>query len=213
MGESEKDGNWGVIIINGCHLTPLPPFPSGKGKDVWQGELGCGWVFAMSESTQQHRKQAKTRGSVSCVVLTVSDTRTLETDRGGALVAEHLTAAGHTIVDRQIVIDDFDLIQNAIRAADAQAVILTGGTGITERDVTPDAVEGLLDRKMDGFGELFRMLSWEEIGPASMLSRAVGGRMDVRIVLAIPGSTAAVRLAMEKLICPELHHLVYEANK
>lgn len=167
----------------------------------------------MSESTQQHRHEAKEKGALRCAVLTVSDTRTLETDRGGALVAEHLTGGGHEVVRREIVRDDTAEIQAAIRGADADAIILTGGTGITARDVTPDAVEELLDRKMDGFGEIFRMLSWEEIGPAAMLSRATGGKMGNKIVLAIPGSTAAVRLAMEKLIVPELSHLVHEANK
>jgi molybdopterin adenylyltransferase len=171
----------------------------------------------MSESTQQHREVARARGSIPCAVLTISDTRTIESDRGGALVVEHLEEAGHRVVTREILSDDLGRIQHTLRRivrdGDAQAVILTGGTGIAARDITPEAIEPLLTKRLEGFGEIFRTLSWEEIGAAAMLSRAVGGMMERTVVLAIPGSTAAVRLAMERLIVPELAHLVHEAQK
>ncbi len=154
--------------------------------------------------------------AVACLVLTVSDTRTAETDAGGALVERLLAEAGHEIVARRIVRDDLDAITEALReigSGRVEAAILTGGTGIAARDVTPEAVESLLDRRLDGFGENFRRLSWEEIGAAAMLSRAVAGLMGRVAVFAIPGSTAAVRLAMERLIVPELRHVVHEASR
>ncbi|MBN1477709.1 MogA/MoaB family molybdenum cofactor biosynthesis protein [Candidatus Sumerlaeota bacterium] len=171
----------------------------------------------MSESTQQHREAARERGGIPCAVLTISDTRTLESDRGGALIIQHLEEAGHRVVTREILPDDLGRIQSTMRRiardGNAHAVIVTGGTGIAERDITPEAIEPLLTKRLAGFGEIFRMLSWEEIGAAAMLSRAVGGVMGRTAVLVIPGSTAAVRLAMERLIVPELAHLVHEAQK
>ena len=150
-------------------------------------------------------------------VLTVSDTRTLETDSGGARVAELLAAAGHAVVAREIVRDDAAAIAAALRAALARdgvdAVILTGGTGVAPRDVTPEAVEPLLDRVVPGFGELFRMLSYQDIGSAAMLSRALAGLVRGRVVFALPGSRGAVELAMEKLVLPEIGHLLGEARK
>jgi molybdopterin adenylyltransferase len=169
----------------------------------------------MSVSTAQHRSQSP--ASVRCAVVTVSDTRTLETDRGGQLVAELLAAAGHHVTGREIVPDDPARIRPLLeRLADPvtlDAVLITGGTGITERDQTFETVSSLLDKTMPGYGELFRMLSYEDIGPAAMLSRAIGGVRNNVIVLTMPGSVAAVRLAMEKLIAPEIGHLVYEARK
>jgi molybdenum cofactor biosynthesis protein B len=154
---------------------------------------------------------------VPTAVLTVSDTRTLETDTGGALVAELLEAAGHPLVSRVIVPDDPEAIRRAALEAlagpDARALIVTGGTGVAPRDVTPDALEPLLQRVVPGFGELFRMLSWQEIGSAALLSRALAGLRDGRAVFVLPGSRGAVRLAMEKLVLPELGHLVGEAAK
>ena len=162
-----------------------------------------------------HRREAPDR--VPSAVLTVSDTRTLETDTGGALVAELLEAAGHPLVSRGIVPDDACEIRSAALAALAQpevrALIVTGGTGVAPRDVTPDALEPLLERTLPGFGELFRMLSWQEIGSAALLSRALAGLRDGRLVFVLPGSRGALRLAMEKLILPELGHLAGEAVK
>jgi molybdopterin adenylyltransferase len=169
----------------------------------------------MSQSTAQHRCQSPK--SVRCAVVTVSDTRTLETDRGGQLVVELLTAAGHEAISRQIVPDDpaaiGPLVERLADPAAVDAVLITGGTGIAARDQTFETVSGLLTKTMPGYGELFRMLSYDDIGPAAMLSRAVGGVVNNCIVLTMPGSVAAVRLAMEKLICPEIGHLVLEARK
>lgn len=166
-------------------------------------------------SVHEHRRSAEQQ--LRCAVLTVSDTRTLETDKGGNLVVEFLEAAGHVMVDRQIGPDDpgriAELTSNWIADEGVDAVLITGGTGISRRDNTCETISQLLTKPLPGYGELFRMLSYEEIGPAAMLSRAVGGVAGTTIVLTMPGSTAAVRLAMEKLIVPELPHLVHEATK
>ena len=162
-----------------------------------------------------HRMDAVT--SVAAVVVTVSDTRTLETDSGGALVASLLEQAGHAVLDRVIVRDDPDAISGALDRAlahrECRAVIFTGGTGVAPRDVTPDTLEPRLTRIVPGFGELFRALSYEEIGSAALLSRAVAGLVDGRVVFVLPGSKGGVRLAMEKLIVPEIGHLAAEAVK
>ncbi len=155
--------------------------------------------------------------NVPTQVITVSDTRTLESDTGGALVAELLSAGGHSVVSREVVRDDCAEIQAALGRAlthDAvRAVVLTGGTGISPRDVTPESVEPLLERVIPGFGELFRMLSFHEIGSAALLSRALAGLASGRVVFVLPGSRAAIRLALERLILPELGHLAGEAMK
>ena len=128
-----------------------------------------------------------------------------------------LTAAGHTVAGRAIVKDDADLVRGTIErhlaSPDVQVIITTGGTGITSRDSTYEAVSGLLQKRLDGFGELFRMLSYEQIGSAAMMSRACAGLVAGRIVVSLPGSEAAVRLAMERLLIPELGHLVQQASK
>lgn len=169
----------------------------------------------MSESTKQHRCDSPK--TVRCAVVTISDTRTLETDRGGLLIVGMLMAGGHEITDRRIVRDDPQEIEPLLlKLADpavTDAVLMTGGTGIAARDRTFETVSGMLTKAMPGYGELFRMLSYEDIGPAAMLSRAVGGVLNNVIVLTMPGSVAAVKLAMEKLIVPEIGHLVYEARK
>lgn len=168
-----------------------------------------------SPSAKQHRDEAPP--SVGCAVLTVSDTRTVADDRSGALIVELLEAAGHRVTAREIVRDEPASIDAAVRkmAADERidAVLVTGGTGIAARDQTPDAIRGLLTKELPGYGELFRMLSFQEIGAAAMLSRAIGGLVDQTLVLLMPGSTAAVRLAMEQLILPELGHLVAHAKR
>lgn len=169
----------------------------------------------MSESTQQHRREASK--TVRCAVITVSDTRTLENDRGGQMLAESLAAAGHTIMRREIVPDDPNRIRAVIEeladAAALDAILITGGTGIAARDQTYETVSGLLTKTLPGYGELFRMLSYEDIGPAAMLSRTIGGVVGQVVLLTMPGSPAAVRLALDKLILPELAHVVYEARK
>jgi molybdenum cofactor biosynthesis protein B len=154
---------------------------------------------------------------VATAVVTVSDTRTLEDDAGGRLIVELLEGAGHSVVSRVIVKDEPTEIAVAVESAASRqgigAVIVTGGTGVAPRDVTPDTIEPLLDRTIPGFGELYRVLSYQEIGSAALLSRALAGLRDGRVVFALPGSRGAVRLAMEKLILPELGHLVAQAVK
>ena len=153
----------------------------------------------------------------SFAIITVSDTRTLEDDRSGAVIAERLEQAGHEVAERRIVPDDADRIRETVldflRLDGVDGVLLTGGTGISLRDTTYGAVAAVLDARLDGFGELFRMLSFEEIGSAAMLSRAIGGIASGRVVFAMPGSAAAVRLAMDRLILPELGHLLAELRK
>lgn len=168
-----------------------------------------------SSRTHHHRRAAPRR--VPTAVLTVSDTRSLETDTGGAAVAALLEEAEHPVVAREVVRDEPGAIAAAVHAAlsraDVRALILTGGTGVAPRDVTPDAVEPLLDRVVPGFGELFRALSYQEIGSAALLSRALAGIASGRPVFVLPGSRGAVRLAMERLVLPELGHLAAEAVK
>ena len=155
--------------------------------------------------------------SVRCFVITVSDTRTHETDTSGRAIASLLEAAGHVVAGRTIVRDDPDLVRGTIERqianSDAQVIITTGGTGITSRDSTYEAIDTLLQKRLDGFGELFRMLSYQQIGAAAMMSRAAAGLVAGRIVVSLPGSEAAVRLAMERLLIPELGHLVQQASR
>lgn len=169
----------------------------------------------MSQVPQQHRSEAPK--CVRCAVLTVSDTRTLADDLGGQTAVDLLESGGHAVLHRQIVRDEPEQIRGAVAALagreDIDAILLTGGTGLGGRDQTFEAISGLLTKTLPGFGELFRMLSYEEIGAAAMLSRAAGGLVGRTVVLAIPGSPAGVRLALEKLILPELGHLVREARR
>ena len=160
-----------------------------------------------------HRADAPS--SVRAFVLTISDTRSETTDTSGAAIVEALTAAGHTIAGRKILRDDPGPVASAVRGAtvNTDVIITTGGTGITSRDSTFEAIAQLFDKRLDGFGELFRMLSYQQIGAAAMLSRAVAGTIAGRVVVSLPGSEAAVRLAVEKLLVPELGHLVREAGR
>ena len=161
-------------------------------------------------SSNPHKQ--KDAVSVRGVVLTISDTRTPETDSSGALIRERLGSAGHSVVGYEILPDEPKRIAERVmhwcESGDCDAIILTGGTGLAPRDTTHEAVSGLLEKTLDGFGELFRMLSYQEIGAAAMLSRAVGGVRGATVVFSLPGSTAAVRLAMERLIVPQLSHIV-----
>ena len=180
---------------------------------------------SMSEHTSASRNPAATPiehkatapRTVGCWVLTISDSKTPETDTSGTVIRELLTAGGHSVVGSSIVRDEPDDVQRVVREAcahgDVQAVIITGGTGITSRDSTFEAVEALLDKRLPGFGELFRMLSYQEIGAAAMLSRAQLGIVSRRIVVSLPGSPNACRLALEKLLVPELPHLLREVSR
>ena len=157
-----------------------------------------------------HRAKAPARLGVS--LLTVSDSRTPETDASGRRMHELLEAAGHAVAARAIVRDEPEAVRAWVQAELARvgvdAVITSGGTGIAPRDTTYEALVGLLEKRVDGFGELFRMLSYREIGAAAMLSRATAGVVRGRILACLPGSTGAVELALRELLLPELPHMV-----
>ena len=164
-------------------------------------------------SVATHRKDAPV--SVRCFVLTISDTRTAETDASGDAIAQALTSAGHDVAGRRIVRDEPATVREIVRAEsrNVPVIVTTGGTGITARDSTYEAISALLDKQLDGFGELFRMLSYEQVGSAAMLSRACAGSIGTTAIFALPGSEQAVRLAMDKLILPEIGHVVRELQR
>ena len=161
----------------------------------------------------EHRKEA-VKG-VRCAVLTISDTRKAETDVSGRTIVELLEADGHAVAKRQILRDEPKDVHDAVIAqlGGVDVVITTGGTGITSRDSTYEAIVGLFDKRLDGFGEIFRMLSYAEIGSAAMLSRACAGIARGTAIFILPGSENAVRLAMMKLILPEIGHVVRELRR
>jgi molybdopterin adenylyltransferase len=169
----------------------------------------------LSESAEKHRKASPER--IRLAVLTISDTRTSETDTGGSIIVDSMQKAGHELVHREIVKDDAPQIKKVLERLLAdpgvEAVITTGGTGISARDTTYEVVARMLDKKLDGFGELFRMLSYKEVGAAAILSRAIAGAAGSKFVACLPGSTNAVRLAMEKLLVPEIPHVIFELRK
>ncbi len=155
----------------------------------------------------------KTLAPLCCAVITVSDTRTIETDHSGRLIRERLESAGHCVSSYEIIPDEPHRIGERIRAlcevGTCHVVFVTGGTGLAWRDTTYEAVTGVLDKRLDGFGELFRMLSFQEIGPAAMLSRAAAGIRGQTAIFSLPGSPAAVQLALERLILPQLGHIAW----
>jgi molybdopterin adenylyltransferase len=169
----------------------------------------------MGPSVIEHRAAAPQ--SLNVAVMTVSDTRTIETDSAGAFIVRVAEESGHRIVERHIVRDEPEemrpLLQAMCSRDEVDAILVTGGTGISPRDQTYETVSALLTRSLPGYGELFRMLSYAEIGPACVLSRAIGGLIDKTVILVMPGSVAAVELAMRKIILPELPHIVREARK
>jgi molybdenum cofactor biosynthesis protein B len=166
-------------------------------------------------SVAQHRAAAPP--AVPCFVLTISDTRTLETETSGKAIAELLEQAGHIVADRQLVPDEpariAHLVASEVRRGGVRAIITTGGTGISKRDSTYEALTALFEKTLTGFGELFRMLSFHDIGSAAMLSRATAGVAGGCAIFILPGSEAAVRLAMSRLIVPELGHIASELAK
>jgi len=170
-------------------------------------------VSALGQSDCHRHSDIKAK----VAVLTISDTRTVETDESGRIIKDKLIAAEHTVAAYRITTDDPEIIRDAIEQflndPNIEAVITNGGTGISPRDQTVETVTRLLDKTLDGFGELFRFLSYEEIGSSAMMSRAIGGIARGKPLFALPGSKAAVRLGMEKLILPELPHLLYELRK
>lgn len=169
----------------------------------------------MSQSVREHREQAPE--VIRCAVVTVSDTRTEETDRSGAMIRERMSRAGHEIIAYQIVRDEPEqigrLLDQLVARPDCDAVIINGGTGIARRDTTFDVVDARLEKRLTGFGELFRYLSYQEIGAAAMLSRATAGVYRGTVVVLTPGSSNAVSLALDKLIMPEIAHVVFEVRK
>jgi molybdenum cofactor biosynthesis protein B len=166
-------------------------------------------------SSTTHRAAAP--AAVRCFVITVSDTRTEATDTGGRAIIQLLIEAGHIVEGRRILRDEPEdvaaLIGELAAGGKVDVIITTGGTGITRRDSTFEAIDALLDKRLPGFGELFRMLSFQEIGAAAMLSRACAGTHHGKIVVSLPGSENAVRLAMTRLLIPELGHLVAETRR
>jgi molybdenum cofactor biosynthesis protein B len=192
----------GVSPVDNCGVEP-------------RGKIDEEDTNPMSQAVTEHRAAAP--ASLRLAVLTVSDTRTVETDTSGALIVELSEAAGHRVIERAIVPDEPGRIGPQLlqygRRDDLDAVLITGGTGISARDQTPETVGALLSKPLPGYGELFRMLSYAEIGSACILSRAVGGLMGRIAVLLMPGSRAAVNLAMTRIILPELPHLVREARQ
>lgn len=166
-------------------------------------------------SVHEHKQRVE---SVRCMVLTISDTRSEATDKSGNLILDSIKQAGHLVQVKKILKDDVALIQAMIREGcadpEVDAIITNGGTGIAYRDVTIEAVKGMLEKEMPGFGEIFRTLSYkEDIGSAAMLSRAIAGVRQHTAVFSTPGSSGAVKLAMNKLIIPELSHIVKEIAK
>jgi len=169
----------------------------------------------MSQVADEHR--ASSPDGVRAAVVTVSDTRTLATDSGGQLLHDLIVQAGWVVLRRELIPDEparmRALVEQLRDDPRIDAVLLTGGTGLGSRDQTFETISALITKPLPGYGELFRMLSYQEIGPAAMLSRAVGGLIGQTVVLTMPGSPAAVRLAVERIIIPELRHLVREARR
>ncbi len=164
-------------------------------------------------SAEEHRRKAEGQGSVAIAIVTVSDTRTPETDTSGQLIRTLAEAAGHHIVGHRIVKDEPVQVEAALEAftaSDARLIIFNGGTGISQRDRTYDVISRKLEKTLPGFGEIFRMLSYEQVGAAAMLSRATAGVYRNKVVFSTPGSPDAVQLAVEKLILPEIQHLAWE---
>jgi molybdenum cofactor biosynthesis protein B len=167
-------------------------------------------------SYDQHQKTAATLIAFIAII-TLSDTRTESTDKSGQKIRELILQASHQIAHYQIIKDDpaelEPLLRSLLPRHDIDVILTNGGTGISRRDRTTDVLERLIEHPLPGFGELFRMLSWNEIGSGAMLSRATGGIAQGKLIFAMPGSTPAVELAMTKLILPEIRHLLHELRK
>jgi molybdopterin adenylyltransferase len=169
--------------------------------------------MSSSGSSAQHKATAAKQGPVTIAIVTVSDTRTPESDVNAAYLREQITAAGHTMGEYRLIKDEADQVAAVLDdlvASGARIVLFNGGTGIAPRDRTYDALSRKLEKTLPGFGELFRMLSYEQVGAAAMLSRATAGVYRNTVIISTPGSPAAVQLAWEKLIAPELAHLAWE---
>ena len=161
-------------------------------------------------SVEEHK--AKGKRSIACCVITVSDTRDETTDTSGQLIKSLLSKENHQLAGYRIVKDEPEqitaLLHDALKQKDVEAIIVNGGTGIAPRDGTYEVIVKLLEKRLDGFGEIFRFLSYQDIGSAAIMSRAVAGSAQGKVLISLPGSKGAVGLAMEKLILPELRHMV-----
>ncbi len=167
----------------------------------------------MTTSNQEHKIKARQQGPVPVAIVTVSDTRTAESDVNARFLRARIEAAGHVVVAYRLIRDEpsqVEAVLDELAATDARVILWNGGTGIAPRDTTYDVLARKLEKTLPGFGELFRMFSYEQVGASAMLSRAVGGVYRGKVVLSTPGSPAAVELAWEKLIGPELEHLAWE---
>jgi molybdenum cofactor biosynthesis protein B len=162
---------------------------------------------------QEHKHNSP--NSVSCAVLTLSDTRTERNDESGRIIRQKLSETGHRVILYYILKNESDSILEKIyellKEEELQVIITSGGTGISHRDITVETISPILEKKLDGFGELFRFLTYNEIGTGSIMSRAIAGMAGGKVILCLPGSPEAINLAMEKIILPELGHLVREA--
>ncbi len=172
----------------------------------------------LPEGTRAHRADSETRAPVRCAIVTVSDSRTLDTDESGALMRRLLESAGYAVVGYELLKNDEAAVRAHVVATlartDVDAILLTGGTGLGSRDRTVEAVRPLLDKELPGFGELFRMLSFQEqVGTAAILSRAVAGGAGGKFVASMPGSKAAVELALTRILIPELRHALRELSR
>ena len=172
----------------------------------------------MSESTASHRKEADQRDPVRCALVTVSDTRTEATDESGPLMRRLVEAAGHVAVLHGLLPNDEDKLREYVRALarreDLDVILLSGGTGLGSRDLTVEALRPLFEKELPGFGELFRLLSFQEqVGTAAILTRAVAGGVHGKLVVSMPGSKAAVELALTRVLLPELRHVIRELNR
>lgn len=168
-------------------------------------------ILSISMSVHEHHHEAGARHHLKVAVITATDTRGPDADESGKLIIDLLEAAGHLIEHYELAPDDPERIRHAVRErlADSAVIIVNGGTGIADRDVTIEAIRPFLSKELEGFGELFRMLSYHEVGSAAFLSRALAGVANGKIVVALPGSPAACKLAMEKLLLPELGHMAH----
>jgi molybdenum cofactor biosynthesis protein B len=172
----------------------------------------------LPEGTRAHRAEAHTRAAIRCACVTVSDSRTVETDESGTLMQRLLTDGGYSVADYALLANDELAVRAHVAALlsrhDVDAVLLTGGTGLGSRDRTVEAVRPLLDKELPGFGEIFRMLSFQEqVGTAAILSRAIAGSAGTKFIACMPGSKAAVELALTRVLLPELRHALRELSR
>ncbi len=173
--------------------------------------------MTLPSGASEHKTQAERLESVRCAVVTVSDSRTIETDESGRLIQQLLMEAGHRIVHYSLLPNSEELVTDHLRkliTQEVDVIILTGGTGLGRKDRTVEAVRSLIEKEIPGFGELFRLLSYQEqVGTAAILSRAVCGGLNGKLLVSLPGSRAAVELALQSILLPELRHLLWEMRR